>query len=119
LKRILQIQLLHKRFPKKGTPWRYPSRQYFYLPSPDNHHQLALSDGLLMAQKMDDFAHTIALSTLSDVFPDEDEIPTKLKLTRQQFVDIIAEWYEKVCKHKPKEVIIKHENDHFFIETKN
>jgi hypothetical protein len=56
---------------------------------------------------------------LSDVFPDEEEIPTKLKLTQQQFVDIIEEWYEKVCKHKPKEVVIKHESGRFFIETIN
>jgi len=55
---------------------------------------------------------------LSDVFPDEKE-PTKLKISRQQFVDIIEEWYEKVCKYKPKEVIIKCENGQFFIETNN
>ena len=54
---------------------------------------------------------------LSGVFPEE-ENPPKLKLTRQQFVDIIDEWFEKVCKYKPKEVIIKHETSLFFIETK-
>ncbi len=55
---------------------------------------------------------------LSDVFPEE-ENPTKLKMTRQQFVDIIDEWFDKVCPGKPKEVTIKHEGDRFFIETKD
>ena len=55
---------------------------------------------------------------LSGVFPEE-EIPPKLKISRQQFVDIIEEWYEKVCKYKPKEVTIKHENGNLFIEVKN
>jgi hypothetical protein len=53
---------------------------------------------------------------LSDVFP-EKENPTKLKMPRQQFVDVIDEWFDKVCKHRPGEVVIKHVNDQFFIET--
>lgn len=43
----------------------------------------------------------------------------RLKISRQKFVQLFDEWYEKVCKHKPKEVIIKRENGQFFIETKN
>ena len=55
---------------------------------------------------------------LSGVFPEE-ENPTKLKMTRQQFVDIIDEWFDTVCKYRHKEVTIKHESDRFFIETKD
>jgi hypothetical protein len=40
------------------------------------------------------------------------------KLSKQQFVQLLDDWQEKVCKQKPKEVIIKHENDQFIIETK-
>jgi hypothetical protein len=55
---------------------------------------------------------------LSDVLSEE-EVPTKVKISPQQFVDIIDEWFNKVCKNKPKKVIIKHENNQFFIETYN
>ena len=49
----------------------------------------------------------------------EKELSTELKMSRQQFVKLFDEWIEKVCKLKPKEVIIKYENDEFIIETKN
>jgi hypothetical protein len=45
------------------------------------------------------------------------EKPVKLRMTRRQFVELLDEWQEKVCKQKPKKVIIKHKNDQFFIET--
>jgi hypothetical protein len=40
-------------------------------------------------------------------------------MSRDQFIKLLDDWQEKVCKLKPKEVIIKHENDEFVIETKN
>ena len=46
----------------------------------------------------------------------QEKDPTELKMSRQQFVQLLDEWQEKVCKTKPKEVIIKHENNIFFIE---
>lgn len=49
----------------------------------------------------------------------EEEIPTFLKMTWDQFVKLLDDWEEMVCKREPKEVIIKHENDEFVIETKN
>ena len=55
---------------------------------------------------------------LSDLYSEEN-IPTKLKMTREQYMQVITDWEEKVCKLKPKEVIIKYENDQFIIETKN
>jgi|SRR5579872_1991597 len=55
---------------------------------------------------------------LKDLFSEED-VPTVLKMTRDQFGKILTDWEEKVCKLKPKEVIIKYENDQFVIETKN
>jgi hypothetical protein len=38
-------------------------------------------------------------------------------MSRQQFAQLFDDWQEKVCKYRPKEVIIKHENDQFTIET--
>lgn len=55
---------------------------------------------------------------LRDQYPEE-EIPTNLKMSRDQFIRLLDAWEEKVCKLMPKEVIIKHENGEFFIETKN
>lgn len=55
---------------------------------------------------------------LTDAYSEED-VPTKVKMTYAQFLQILDDWQEKVCKSKPKEVIIKYENDEFTIETKN
>jgi hypothetical protein len=55
---------------------------------------------------------------LGDLFSEE-VIPKMLRMTRQQYIQIITDWEEKVCKLKPSEVIIKHENNQFIIETKN
>jgi hypothetical protein len=47
-------------------------------------------------------------------------VPTELKMTRHQFIQLLDDWQEKVCKpRKSQEVIIKYENDHFIIETKD
>lgn len=54
---------------------------------------------------------------LENMYSNE-EIPTILKMTRQQFLKVLDDW-EEIIKLKPKEVIIKHENDEFVIETKN
>lgn len=53
---------------------------------------------------------------LSDTYSEED-IPTKAKMTYIQFLKLLTEWEEKVIKLKPKEVIIKYENNEFIIET--
>jgi hypothetical protein len=53
---------------------------------------------------------------LSDNYSEED-VPTRLKMSKKQFVMLLDEWQEKVCKHKPREVIIKYDDDQFFIET--
>lgn len=55
---------------------------------------------------------------LRDLFSEE-EIPTVLKMTREQYAQILTEWEEKVLKKNPKEVIIKYENEQFIIETKD
>jgi hypothetical protein len=54
---------------------------------------------------------------MSDMYSEE-EVPTKLKLTQVQYLQIFDEWQEKVCKLKPKEVIIKYEDDQFIMEMK-
>ena len=53
---------------------------------------------------------------LSDLYS-EDEHPKQLRMSRQQFLQILDDWQEKVYKSKPKEVTIKYENDQFTIET--
>ncbi|HEX4068700.1 MAG TPA: hypothetical protein VHX42_01255 [Candidatus Babeliales bacterium] len=55
---------------------------------------------------------------LTDLYSEE-EMPTALKMTRDQFVQMLTEWEEKVLKKKPKEVIIKCEDEQFIIETKD
>lgn len=55
---------------------------------------------------------------LSDNYSEED-IPTRLHMSKKQFVTLLDDWQDKVCKNKPKEVIIKHINDQFLIETHN
>ncbi len=55
---------------------------------------------------------------LSGVFPEE-ENPTKLKMSRRQFVDIIDEWFNKVCNNKPTIVLIKEDNGQFIMEMQN
>lgn len=54
---------------------------------------------------------------LTDLYSDE-RVPTVLRMTQNQFVQILTDWKEKVLKLKPKEVLIKYENDHFIVETK-
>lgn len=55
---------------------------------------------------------------LSDAYSEED-IPTKVKMTAGQFLKLLDDWEAKVCKLKPKEVIITYDNNEFVIETKN
>ncbi|HLC07119.1 MAG TPA: hypothetical protein VJJ26_02940 [Candidatus Babeliales bacterium] len=55
---------------------------------------------------------------IRDMYSEEEE-PTQLKLTYAQFLQILNDWEEKVIQLKPKEVIIKHENDQFIFETKD
>jgi len=40
-------------------------------------------------------------------------------MSRTQFIKLLDDWQKKVCKHKPKEVMITFENNQFNIETKN
>jgi len=49
----------------------------------------------------------------------EETSPTKLKVTYFQFLKLLDDWEEKVLKPRPKEVIIKYENDEFTVETKS
>jgi hypothetical protein len=39
-------------------------------------------------------------------------------MSGQQLIQLLDDWQEKVCKLKPKEVLIKFENGEFSIETK-
>jgi hypothetical protein len=42
----------------------------------------------------------------------------RLKMTREQFVQLLDDWQEKVCKHKPREVTIIYDGTQFTIETR-
>jgi hypothetical protein len=56
---------------------------------------------------------------LTDMYSEE-TVPTEFKISQQQFVQLLDDWQERVCKpYKPQEVIIKYENDQFIIETKD
>jgi hypothetical protein len=53
---------------------------------------------------------------MSDLYSEE-EMPTQLKISREQFVALFNYWQETVCKLKPKEVLIKFENGEFRMEA--
>lgn len=55
---------------------------------------------------------------LSDLYSEEDS-PVSLKLSHDQFIKLLDDWQETVCKSKPKEVILKYENDQYIFETKD
>lgn len=57
--------------------------------------------------------NTIALTDMYN----QTSHPALIILTTNQFVQLIDEWQEKVCKHIPKDVVIRYENDQFIIET--
>jgi hypothetical protein len=52
----------------------------------------------------------------ADMFAEEDT-SSSLKMTCEQYVKILNDWETQVCKLQPKEVIIKHENNEFIIES--
>lgn len=54
---------------------------------------------------------------LTDIFAKE-ESSTALKMTFEQFVQILNDWQEKVCNVQPTTIIIQHENNQFVIKTK-
>lgn len=53
---------------------------------------------------------------LSDNYSEE-EIPTRLQISKEQFVMLLDDWQDKVCRHKPRKVSIKYSDDKFTIET--
>lgn len=54
---------------------------------------------------------------LSDLYSEE-AAPTEFRIPRYLFERLLDDWQEKVCKRKPRELIIKHIDDKFTIETK-
>lgn len=65
----------------------------------------------------DDFGNIYLIDSTGSDDDEEGYVPARIKITREQFVQLFDEWQDKVCKEKPKEVIIKYENDRFSIET--
>ena len=55
---------------------------------------------------------------LSDLYSDE-EVPTEIKIPVAQFLNILLEWRDKVCKEWPKSVVLRQENGKYIFEIKN
>ncbi|HRN77923.1 MAG TPA: hypothetical protein PLU71_01675 [Candidatus Dependentiae bacterium] len=55
---------------------------------------------------------------LSSLHAEDLDNPIEFKIPIKMFIKLLDDWQEKVCKLKPKEVIIKYENDEFIFETK-
>jgi hypothetical protein len=49
----------------------------------------------------------------------EEAVPTEFIILKKVFIQLLDDWQEKVCKHKPKEVTIIYDDNQFTIETKN
>jgi hypothetical protein len=47
----------------------------------------------------------------------QEKVPTEVQMTKEQFIQLLDDWENKVCKSRPKEVIIKYKNGEFIIET--
>jgi hypothetical protein len=73
-------------------------------------HWKGASGNITMVEKEAGFIY------LSDLYSEE-KSPTEVKMTIEQFVQLLDDWRDKVCQVRPKEVIIKYENDQFVIET--
>lgn len=118
---------------------QYPSYSGYYYEKTSNMKMKILADFLTDGPEiaitfftdaiMDDeclgtSSETILLDKEGDfVFLSECEptelIPTELKMTRKEIVELLAEWIEKVLKVRPKEATIIHKNNTFYVETKN
>jgi hypothetical protein len=89
-----------------------------------NSYKQTLADNTLHAQcgnfifMAKENNYIIIYIIISDLYSEE-TTPTEFKMPQQVFIQLLDEWQEKVCKNKLKEVIIKHNNDQFFIETYN
>jgi len=47
----------------------------------------------------------------------QERVPTEMRMTKQQFLQLLNDWEEKVCKLRPQEVVITYEGGQFSIET--
>ncbi len=88
------------------------SRPSFYKEYALNHLQQYTNGNSTALEKQNGYI------LLSDLYPEEG-YESQLKMTLDQFIKLLNDWEEKVLKLQPKEVIIKHENNQFIIETKN
>jgi len=74
----------------------------------------AINDKIITLERSKDYLY------FTNENPDDDsiELVTYFKITTAQFLQLLDDWQEKVCDKKPREIIIKYENDEFIIETK-
>jgi hypothetical protein len=79
-----------------------------------NEYGYAISGNATLLDEADD-GKTVYFT---DITSFGNEIPA-IEMSRYQLVKLLDEWREKVCKPKPKVVIIKLEHGEFSIETKD
>ena len=78
----------------------------------DDESNEVVSGNLTTLEKKDGFI------VLSNEYLQE-EVPTEIKIPHDKFLNILLEWRDKICKEKPKGVIIRQQDGKFFFETKN
>lgn len=89
---------------------RCEGRNFFRNWILSNENEWAVSGNTTVLEKEGDFIY------LTDQYPTEGN-SVELKINKNQLIKLLDDWQEKVCKIKPKEVIINHENDQYIIET--
>lgn len=144
MKRLLKTKLFTF-FRKKNNSYgsvrflQYPAYGGYYYESTPNMKMKILADFLtdgpdfyipsFIECVMDDdslgtSSKTISLDKEGEfVFLSECEptelVPTELKMTRKEIVQLLRDWIENVLLKKPKEATIIHKNNTFYVETKN
>lgn len=53
---------------------------------------------------------------LTDIFSEE-KSSSILKISQQQFIQLLTDWQEQVCNLQPQEFVIKYDDNQFIIET--
>jgi hypothetical protein len=88
------------------------NREFFKEWALSDENAWAVSGNITVLEKEGDYIY------LTEQYSEEKD-PTELKISRNQFVKLFDEWREKVCKSKPKEVMITEKDGEFSIETKD
>lgn len=55
--------------------------------------------------------------TLQDLYAGEETAAATVSMPLQQFVQLLDDWEEKVCKRRPKDVVLVYTDGRYSIET--